>query len=760
MEPQFERRPWLLPVVLYALALLLLRPAILPFQPDFALSGNDFTGNVYPLYEYTFEMVRRGELPLWNPRQFAGFPVAGNPQAAIFYPPTWAVWGLAGLGVSIPRAIGLMVIGHVGLAAWGMAALSRYFGASYTGALAAGVIYAMSGWAGARVYAGHYTILTTYAWLSWVLVAYAHALDNRRWLALVPAAGALGIMALAGHPQMVLYAMLGAGALWLYRVIINETDALRQAWDGAWRLGLIALGGVILGAALVIPTAELTGYSVRTTLTLEQVNGFALLPSQLMTMILPFLYGNPLQKPSYYWGAPTFEEMNAYVGLLPLVLLLLTLRLRDRRMLFWVGLVVGGTVLSLGAAGVLFELMVRWIPGFSLFRAPGRFLFFVMFGLAGLTGQWITALQAATPHRRRVMLSPALRAVPYAAAVLLAGSVFFSGWFASASHVEPMPHRAQLVADVLGYSGVVLLGVWGVLALLTDANRRRFRAGLVCALLLITWDAWRAVTPIMAVGDVTHSPLWDGAEISIPTGADARLRAFPDPNDYFRSPVNTASRTGHLHIEGYDPLEIGSYTRLVEPVRYDSDSPVYDLLGVKYILAWEPREDAGYELIGVNEGSIVYENTDPFPRAWVTVDGRLQPDDDATRQQIINGEIDLRETVILAEPLDCELGDTPATPAVAAITEYRPNDIIVNVESDGGVLVLSDQYYPGWVAQVDGERVPIARAYTSFRAVCVPPGEHTVTFRYRPRSVMWGAGLSGVGWLVWAGAMVIWRRPR
>ena len=57
-------------------------------------------------------------------------------------------------------------------------------------------------------------------------------------------------------------------------------------------------------------------------------------------------------------------------------------------------------------------------------------------------------------------------------------------------------------------------------------------------------------------------------------------------------------------------------------------------------------------------------------------------------------------------------------------------------------LVLSDSWYPGWLATVDGVDVPIERANILFRAVRVPPGDHTVEFRYEPRSVSTGALVS------------------
>src|SRR5205814_2600035 len=114
---------------------------------------------------------------------------------------------------------------------------------------------------------------------------------------------------------------------------------------------------------------------------------------------------------------------------------------------------------------------VRWIPGFSLFRAPGRALFFVMFGLAGLLALFVTYLQTSTLEDRQEFLQPILkRWLPAAMLLSFGGSVFFSGWYASASHVEPMPTRALMVAGTLAASGVVLAGIWAALRMWTTTH--------------------------------------------------------------------------------------------------------------------------------------------------------------------------------------------------------------------------------------------------------------------------------------------------
>ena len=75
------------------------------------------------------------------------------------------------------------------------------------------------------------------------------------------------------------------------------------------------------------------------------------------------------------------------------------------------------------------------------------------------------------------------------------------------------------------------------------------------------------------------------------------------------------------------------------------------------------------------------------------------------------------------------------------------------------MLVLTDLFYPGWQALVDGRPAQMYRADYAFRGVPVPGGTHVVEFRYRPVSFIAGAMISGLtllglvgwcGWTAWA----------
>jgi uncharacterized membrane protein YfhO len=70
--------------------------------------------------------------------------------------------------------------------------------------------------------------------------------------------------------------------------------------------------------------------------------------------------------------------------------------------------------------------------------------------------------------------------------------------------------------------------------------------------------------------------------------------------------------------------------------------------------------------------------------------------------------------------------------------------MVVPASSRGGLVVLTDQWYPGWTATVDGRDAPILRVDTALRAVAVGPGSHTIEYRYAPRWPVRGLGVTAL----------------
>jgi hypothetical protein len=110
------------------------------------------------------------------------------------------------------------------------------------------------------------------------------------------------------------------------------------------------------------------------------------------------------------------------------------------------------------------------------------------------------------------------------------------------------------------------------------------------------------------------------------------------------------------------------------------------------------------------------------------------------------------QVVLLAgeQAVNVQNGPAPrGTKDQVTIADYEPERVVVKANAaSGGYLLLTDSWYPGWEASVDGKSTPIYRADYIFRAVQVQSGEHTVVFEYRPLSFAIGTVISGLSLII------------
>jgi hypothetical protein len=159
----------------------------------------------------------------------------------------------------------------------------------------------------------------------------------------------------------------------------------------------------------------------------------------------------------------------------------------------------------------------------------------------------------------------------------------------------------------------------------------------------------------------------------------------------------------------------------------------------------------------------LYDRRDALPRAFLMGTARVLDDGEAGAR-LADPSFNPRAEVILAPSAGAQPLAGPGQRATATFEADASERVRIAVRTDAeSYLVLSDSWYPGWVATVDGEEAPIERANLLFRAVRVPPGSHTVEFRYEPQSVRTGALVSAGSIVVTVGLFAglgLWSRRR
>ena len=204
----------------------------------------------------------------------------------------------------------------------------------------------------------------------------------------------------------------------------------------------------------------------------------------------------------------------------------------------------------------------------------------------------------------------------------------------------------------------------------------------------------------------------------------------------------------HKSIGGYHPAKLRRYQELIEEhlqgemgrinravvdgagqldaCNGDSLFPVLNMLNTKYVI------------LGLKDnGKLPVQNPWAQGNGWFVNQIEYVPDADAEIAALHN--IDLRRMAVVDRQFEKVLGEQTLqsdSTATVKLTGYEANRLTYEVNSQkGGVVVLSEIYYPGWTCTIDGKPVEIARANYVLRAVKVPAGKHEMVMTFDPQTV-------------------------
>lgn len=730
--------------------------------------GGDLSSFIYPTYAFAARWLRRGVVPLWNPHLYMGMPFAADNQSGLFYPLNLLLLALPDLTY---EAVELMAVAHVFLAGLFTYVLLRDLPSPRVDGKAArrddrrpmGRIPAL---AGAMTYMlsdlfvvhlGNLNIIATAAWLPLALLSFRRAILRRSWGWAACSGIVLGVAALVGHAQMLLYigaslalfAAFQAGACW------------NEAWrDRLVRAGLLALTAAVafgLAAISLVPAYDMTHYTVRASLSYEEASKFAIPPAGLVSILVPGFFGRGTGP---FWG-PWPRTETGYVGILPLVLAAVAIALTWRRYTltrFWVLLGAFGLLVALGPYAIVHGLTYAIVPVFRQLRVPARAIVLFDFGVAALAATGLDVLLHPLTRKARAVLSRLSSGLwwPLGILALVGVPVLGHAVLVSRSAV-PADVLMQHVTSMgsLVFMLLVLGAALGGLMLRRGGLARPVTLGVlalcVIALDLLSLGAYVEVEPNDPLVGYRHDEVLaflraDPEVYRVETLAEVQGEWAPD--------------WALLHeIDDYggiwNPLRLGAYDVLTW-VGIQRKDAFYDLYNVKYLIASrETPVPPHFELVLEDGGVRIYRNARVLPRAYVVHDVREAGGDIAALSIARSPEFDPRTQIVLKQGSGAELPEQAAGGATSAvvITERAPNRLEFSVTTSAdGYLFVSEMWMPGWVAYVDGDRQDVLQANYTFRAVRVPAGTHTVEMVYRPTSWFLGLGIT----LFTVGSLAIW----
>jgi hypothetical protein len=709
----------------------------------------------YPAVVFAANAVRNGSLPLWNASIDAGNPFVAAYQSAVFSPFTALAYVLPLPQATVVIAMSVLLLGGVG-----MFVFVRSLGFGWPAATVAGIAYLVNTFSTSWLWP--YNASAVVAWVPWLLWAGERVVRRGTAGEAMLVAALTGLLLLSGHPETAFKALLLTGSYgvfcWLWRSRRPRVFGLLVVGYGA---------GALLTAFQILPFAEYMGEG-RVLRAREEfaVNHFFAPFATLITAIVPNFLGHPadaaylVTQNRYGYPANYFDHL-VYPGMAIWLLAGVGMAAgwRDARARFFGAMAVVSLLIMYGAPG--FVELISILP---LLRVTylARFGLLVIVATIILAAIGVEALERSSARGSDGSMSSSERFRPGRPLWLPAGAlaaVVLGAVSVSWLLMRPVLQQAGLSGFGLRYSLLAVALALGGLWLIVAHTRQKlssavFVPAIVVLLLVDLVPFARSFRPMMPAEEVFPAvpeieAIKRDPELFRVTGYD------------FHLVPNTATVYGLQDFRGYDAIGLERYQALLdagfETIAIEGSTrhlfnrptvnPLLDLLNVKYIFV--PPEvtlPPGHYTLLEGTRAPVYRNEGAFPRAFL-VDSYRVEDDAAARRILAEGGTDLRRVVLLAgEPSGPEQPEAAGREGVGSAVVRMYSDSAVEIETEASgrrLLVMTDVYYPGWRATVDGQPVEILRANTAFRAVSVPVGRHVVRFDYRPLSFKLGLLVSG-----------------
>ena len=480
------------------------------------------------------------------------------------------------------------------------------------------------------------------------------------------------------------------------------------------------------------------------------------------------MYEFVYQQLGQYWGEQPGTSGPVYVGAFVMMLFILSL------------FIVKGTVKwSLLAATILSVLLswghnfmpftdffIDYMPMYSKFRTVASILVIAEFTIPLLAMLALKRIvdepELLTRKIKYVYISFALTA-GIAAVFALGGGAFFD--FISSSEHQALSQfpadqlnplldnltslREQIfAADCWRTFFIIVIGTLLLLFYKAGKLKAEYMVGCVCVLCLI--DMWQVDKRYL--NDSMFVPKSERDAPIEMTETDRQILKDKSP-DYrvlnFSSNTFNENETSYFHksIGGYHAAKLRRYQEVIEAhispemnaamkavaeaagdmsaVDGNKLFPVINMLNTKYFIM--PLQG------GANAP---LPNPYAYGNAWFV--DKVSYVNNANEELSALGTTDLRHTAVADKAFSDVLGQSKANDSTATVRleKYEPNKLEYSVSSkNGGVVVFSEIYYPGWNATVDGVEVPVGRANYILRAISVKPGSHKVVLDFHPKSV-------------------------
>lgn len=710
-----------------------------------------FLGDIMSYFQpwtvFGAEGIQNGHFYLWNPYLCNGEPFLANIQAAVFYPLkiffylfpfVWAFKAYLLVHFSLAGLFLFLLLKQYKYDTW----------ACFLGAL----VFTFSGFMLVQI--EFFSVLASLLWFSLAWVVLEKALSSRGIFYWVICSLVLALQFYGGYTFLFYYTNL----------LIILYVAWRRKFN-CWRQ-LLLLWSLVVGLAAVqlLPTVELMQYGIRSAWTFKDATTWSLPPLFLLKFIFPDLVGKAClpglfpQPFGYdYFAIKQYWLSTFYLGIAPLLFLFFSWRGRKTDY-FWEMVALISLFLSMSADFPLTRYYYQYMPLAKNFTHPASFMFFFIFSLIIFITRGLDNFlhPSFRVNRKAVMAWLSLATGAYVVIYLI---FYQRDW---------LQHLAQLLVGMdLRNSQCIHL----------EVNFFEFSMRLFAALGLVYWwyrQRGNSKIKYLVMGFMlldlfsfgwNINPLAPNNFFSVKPDNVETVRAHLNGGRFMLDPEAQMNRLliGEEFVEKYQSLrqalqpnaglpyhlpynyEYGYFTikeykdLLLQAKSSPSimDSSIMDMLGGRLILSYKKLTHdklalGKYNYIGI------YENKAALPRAWLVHKAKFLPRE-KTLEYLGGRDFKPGEELVLSSPA------IPGETAVgsrqdsAQVTENDPDDIIISGQAAAaGYLVLSDVYYPGWRAAVNGQAAEILKANYIIKAISLKAGPYQASLRYRPFGFYFG----------------------
>jgi hypothetical protein len=753
------------------LAFMALAVMLVWFCDEMIFSGKipffrDLVSYFYPIKFSVAEAFKAGELPLWDRRMAAGFPIMAGFQSAVFYPPSIVFYLLPFFA-----AVQFTFVFHYAVAASGSYILFRSWRFPVFVAVIGAILFAFGGTTVSLTnLLNHFQ---SAVWLPWVIYLGEQAVKAKRWKDIVVFSIVSLCQLLAGSPEIFL---LSTGLVLLNTVRIHR----EQHVHGFFRaiVILIASGFIIigLGMAQLLPTAELILQSRRDhPIPASEALAWSMRPSSLIGLLLPTLEADT----SLYLGVRLLLAeglpflLSSYMGVIMVFGLcswLVTAGMKERFVL--AGLLAGSLLCAFGSYTPIYPFLYKWVPVFRVMRFPEKFYFLTFALLTFTTVRGLRTLVNTESTRSTRIIAAVIPVAWIVAYVTFRWDPYLLAHWIQPAHMV----ATQLTIDPTTIASILFsfekqIAISTLLAgILLLHQVKPVRPPLLQSLLVLVVfvDLSTANKPlhflrgkevVQNAAPLVKKPPADHSRIFYyPSGPNLHpsfVSATGDPSyeNWTKIPLNNLLPNAGLlygfeYFQDIDALGRRTYTdflNFINALAPDQRGKLLRVLNVKYVVAFHSLDVKGLKLVREfpEHYSRLYEVNDGVPRTYLVSRATYDQDPMSTLRRLSSDTFEPTREVIVNAPTHSALktsfrGD-------ATIKLYQNNKVHIDARlSDPGILVLTDAFYPGWKVFVDGVEQQILRANYFFRGVEVPAGNHRIEFVYDPRSFKIGLVISSL----------------